>query len=338
MKNSVHQISIALCTYNGAKFLNQQLESFLAQTRLPDELIVCDDCSHDETVEIIQKFSQIIPFPVRLYLNEKNLGSIKNFEKAISLCTGDLIFLADQDDVWGRQKLARIEAEFVKSAKTALVFSDAEIVDENLQPLGRNLWDFTFPAAKRRAMRKGKFFDALMSHNVVTGATMAFRADCRQIFTPIPEDIPNLLHDGWISLLIANEAEAVAIDEPLIKYRQHASQQIGIGYQKSHEKDFDERKKNYAASIAFEKREFGRLEKMKEIFAAAPQFAKRRRQVKFADLIEEKREKILHYEAQMNLPRTRPKRFLPVIKEILSGRYQRFAKGFWSPAKDLIKK
>ncbi|HLM61925.1 MAG TPA: glycosyltransferase family 2 protein [Pyrinomonadaceae bacterium] len=332
------KISIALCTYNGEKFLPAQLESYLAQTRVPDELVVSDDCSTDKTARIIEEFSRRVAFPVRFHRNEKNLRSTKNFERAISLCTGDLIFLSDQDDVWMPHKLARIEEEFSEHQKVGMVFSDAEIVDENLQPLGRNLWSFTFSDENRKDTSDGNFFNVLLSQNVVTGATMAFRAEYREIFMPIPEGIPNLIHDGWISLLIANETDVAFIDEPLIKYRQHAGQQLGIDYRAALENDFDKRRSRYDVSIEFGKKEIARLQQMKEIFAAFPQFEKWREKIEFADLIEEKQAKITHYEARRNLPRARTARLIPVFKEVLSGRYGRFSKGSLSATKDLLEK
>jgi glycosyltransferase involved in cell wall biosynthesis len=332
------KISIALCTYNGARFLPAQLESFLNQTRLPDELIVCDDCSTDETPQIVNDFARRAPFTVSFRVNEKNLGSTKNFERAISLCGGDLIFLSDQDDVWLPQKLARIETEFDKNSQVGLVFSDAEIVDENLHPANCGLWQFTFSEERRENARNGNFFDVLLWQNVVTGATMAFRSEYRKIFTPIPERIPNLIHDGWISLLIANEAEVVFVEEPLIKYRQHSNQQLGIDYDAAFKRSFAERKERYAAGIEVGREEIERLEQMKEIFTAYPQFEKRRGSVSFDDLIEEKREQIAHYDARMNLPLNRFERFLPVGRETLTGRYRRFSKGFLSVAKDLLEK
>jgi len=330
------KISIALCTYNGAKFLTAQLESFLAQTRQPDELIVCDDCSIDATAQIIRDFAERAPFSVSLYINEKNLGSTKNFERAIALCTGNLIFLSDQDDVWLPQKIARIEAEFDKNPQVGLVFSDAEIVDENLQTAHCNLWQFTFPEETRKNAREENFFHILLRQNVVTGATMAFRACYREIFLPIPEGIPNLIHDAWISLLITNETETAFVEERLIKYRQHSDQQLGINYKPASKRSFVNRKKRYAEDIEFSRREVERLEQTKEMFAAYPHFEKKRNSVSFKDLIEERREQIAHYNARMNLPLTKFARFLPVCRETLTGRYHRFSKGFLSAGKDLL--
>lgn len=107
------RISVAVCTYNGSRFLPEQLTSIAAQTRLPDEMVVCDDGATDATAEIIEKFARTAPFLVRFIRNSQNLGSTKNFENAIGLCTGDLIALSDQDDIWMREKLGR-QAEMME--------------------------------------------------------------------------------------------------------------------------------------------------------------------------------------------------------------------------------
>lgn len=323
------KISIALCTFNGANFLAAQLESFLRQTRLPDELIVCDDCSTDGTLKILQKFGETAPFSVRIYVNEKNLRSTKNFEKAISLCTGDLIFLSDQDDVWLAKKISEIETKFDKNTKLGLVFSDAELVNENLQPLGINLFDITFPEEKRSE----EIFDILLAQNAVTGAAMAFRAELRKHFMPIPDSIPNLIHDGWIALILAAlPVEIAFIDAPLIKYRQHAAQQMGVDIKSAPAKDFAERRKSFAQTVGFLQKITAMMEHLSEI----PQFEKKREI--FAKLIEENHAQIRHLEARTNLPSTRVRRVLPVIKEALSGRYRKFSKGFLSAGKDLLEK
>src|ERR1043166_3411462 len=103
------KLSIALCTYNGAAFLREQLESIAAQTRTPDELVISDDQSTDGTLRLIEEFAETAGFPVRVSVNESNLGTAKNFEKAISLCRGDVIMLSDQDDVWHSDRLESVE-------------------------------------------------------------------------------------------------------------------------------------------------------------------------------------------------------------------------------------
>jgi glycosyltransferase involved in cell wall biosynthesis len=99
------KISVAMCTYNGSRFIADRLTSMLAPQRLPDELVVCDDHSSDGTAEKLYTFKARAPFPVRVLVNGRNLGSTKNFEKAISLCEGDIIALSDQDDIWAVNRL-----------------------------------------------------------------------------------------------------------------------------------------------------------------------------------------------------------------------------------------
>src|SRR5919199_6162917 len=120
------RVSVAMCTYNGERYLQEQLDSIAAQTCLPDELVVCDDRSSDRTLEIIQIFKSKVSFPVHLHINPENLGTIKNFEKAISLCTGDIIVLSDQDDVWKPHKVETILQAFAKNTKAGYVFSNAD--------------------------------------------------------------------------------------------------------------------------------------------------------------------------------------------------------------------
>ncbi len=179
------RISVAMCTYNGADFLPAQLESILAQSRPPDEIIICDDGSTDETQALLKKFAAESPVSASIQLNEENLGSVKNFEQAIRLCSGDVIALSDQDDVWRSDKLELIEAAFTNAPAAGLVFSDAELVDENLKSLDRRMWDaIGFDAHKQKLVRLGRALEVLVTGWTVTGATMAFRsAVCEVIST-----------------------------------------------------------------------------------------------------------------------------------------------------------
>ena len=126
------RLSIAMCTYNGGSSLREQLTSVLTQGRLPDELVICDDGSTDCTVEIVREFQAAAPFEVQLIVNDKKLGSTKNFEKCIQLCKGDIIVLSDQDDSWQPDRLRLSEEVFLARPDAGAVFSDALIVDDNL--------------------------------------------------------------------------------------------------------------------------------------------------------------------------------------------------------------
>jgi hypothetical protein len=321
-------ISIALCTYNGEQYLEQQLDSFVSQTRPPDELIVCDDRSSDSTVEIVKRFADRAPFPVRVSVNEENLGSSRNFSKAIELCTGDLILLADQDDVWLPRKLETIENAFRANADAGLVFSDAELVDEQLQPLGRKLSDLTFDSATRRDLAAGKAFESLLKQNFVTGSTAAFRSNLRKVIPPVPTGIPNLIHDAWIALSIARFAPVIFVDEPLIKYRQHGSQQIGLRLPGS-----EDRREHFESTIRYLTDDIERLRRSKVVFDEDQVLAR-----KIDDLIDEKQDYIDHCRVRMDLPRARVARVARVINELLSGRYGRFSSGVRSAVRDIVER
>jgi glycosyltransferase involved in cell wall biosynthesis len=127
------RISIAMAAYNGAKYLQEQLDSFLSQTRQPDELIVCDDGSSDATRDILERFRQSAPFAVQIHRNETRLGFTKNFEKALLRCSGDLVFLSDQDDVWFTTKVDVVEKALLSHPEKLLVVHDGKLVDEKLE-------------------------------------------------------------------------------------------------------------------------------------------------------------------------------------------------------------
>jgi len=342
------KISIALCTYNGEPYLKEQLESLLNQTRLPDELIIHDDRSTDKTVEIIQDFKQKTPFPVSLYTNEENLGFTKNFEKAISLCTGDIIFLSDQDDVWLPEKIETIEAEFNRSAKIGVVFSDAELVDENLNPLNGTLWNYTLPEEKRKRFISGEEFEVLMGGNIVTGATMAFRAELKDISLPFPES-SYFIHDGWISFIALFFFEVVPLKRSLIKYRQHSKQQIGAREQiKTYQNDRlpgYSRYQSYQRSIERclnGKKKIEMLKQTCEIVLdrnSHYQMKLIRNPITYLNKINQRlNEAILHNTIRRDMPRSRIRRLPQILSEVLKGNYHKFSKGIRSAALDFVEK
>ncbi len=226
------KLSVAMCTYNGARYLPEQLASIAAQRRPPDELVVCDDYSSDTTRELLKQFKAQAAFPVRLYFNEQKLRVLRNFAKAISLCEGDIIALCDQDDVWLPEKLSRMAAEFAQAPEVGLVFSDLEVVDKELQPLGFNAWQshwVDFGLKEQRRFKQGKALDVLLTRNVITGAGAVFRREFIDLVLPFPEvsGMP-LLHDYWLGLMISTVAPIVPISTPLVKYRIHGDQQMSL--------------------------------------------------------------------------------------------------------------
>jgi glycosyltransferase involved in cell wall biosynthesis len=220
------QISVALCTYNGERFLSRQLASIQQQSRLPDELVVCDDCSTDRTIEILNDFAPSAGFPVIVRRNEHNLGVVANFERAIRLCQGNLIALCDQDDIWYPTRLERSQREFAAHPEAGLVFSDADVMDDLGELIGTRLWaNFGFNQELKRLLLAGDY-SILAKHRFVTGATVMFRSRLREHCLPVGS---GWLHDEWIVGVAAALADVRPIDTPLIRYRQHATQQVGLG-------------------------------------------------------------------------------------------------------------
>jgi glycosyltransferase involved in cell wall biosynthesis len=222
-------ISVALCTYNGAEFLPKQLESIKQQTRQVNELVVCDDGSRDATIEILEKFKQSVNFPVLIYQNTNNLGSSKNFEKCLQKCSGDIIFLCDQDDVWMPNKVETMLNYFNDHEQHEAVFSNAIIIDQRGIPTGKTSFDqIEFTQAAQAKWLSGSSFEILLKGYVVTGATLALRKRCLPTLSPVPEIIPELIHDGWFALKLAIYNQIGLISEPLIQYREHERQQVGL--------------------------------------------------------------------------------------------------------------
>jgi len=219
------RISIAMCTYNGADYLPAQLDSIARQTVSPEEVVICDDGSTDTTLDIAQEFAQTVPFKIRIFKNKQNLGSTKNFEHAIRLCEGDLIALSDQDDIWHPQKLAVLSALFKQDNTIGGVFSDGDILQEDLQLTGRTLWrSFSFDQKEQRRFRSGKCADVLLRRNVVTGMTLMFRSALRDKLLPIPG---SWVHDGWLAFMLILHSRLHPCPECLVGYRTHERQSLG---------------------------------------------------------------------------------------------------------------
>lgn len=200
------KLSIAMATYNGAKYLPQQLRSLVAQTRQPDEVIISDDGSTDGTLNIVEKFSKSAPVEVHVLRNQKNLGYAGNFSRALEAATGDLVFLSDQDDIWFPNKLERLESFANKNPAAQLIMCDAALTDEELKPVG-----LTKIEQIRYAGLPMSFF--------VMGCCAAIRREFLDLTLPIPARYP--AHDTWL-VCIADGLKAKAIlEEPLQYYRRH---------------------------------------------------------------------------------------------------------------------
>jgi glycosyltransferase involved in cell wall biosynthesis len=320
-----NSISVAMCTFNGATFVGAQLESIAAQTRPPDELVICDDGSSDSTSEMVRDFASTSAFPTRFIVNEANHGTTRNFEKTITLCQGTIVALADQDDFWYPHKLERLEHAFRQSSVPVAAFSDADLIDGESHPLSERLWrTLRFQATEQHQFGNGHAVDILLRHPVVTGATMAFRRDLFDALTPIP---PGEIHDRWISFLLAVCGPFEVIPEPLMAYRQHSRQQIGPGPQtfrenveraKSTEADFYENE--LATYLAL-------CDKLDTLKVDLPSTQRAQQQIE---------KKLSHLIHRAYLPAARTVRVTKILHESLNGNYWRYSFGWKSIAKDLV--
>ncbi len=211
-------ISIAMCTYNGARFLQEQLDSFSAQTHLPDEVVVCDDGSTDETMEILERWASNVPFEARIVRNEKNLGFAKNFEKAVSLCTKDVVFLSDQDDIWLPEKLARMTEILENSSETAAVFCEAQLVDSRNEALPWKRSDMLLEYMNCFL----PYFLTLPEYKIplLSGCCSVFRREILEKIPTIPEDWG---HDAWFFFFAQLCGKMIFIPDSLVRCRVHES-------------------------------------------------------------------------------------------------------------------
>jgi glycosyltransferase involved in cell wall biosynthesis len=218
-------ISVAMCTYNSVRYVREQLDSFVNQTRPPDELVICDDASTDGTGDIVAAFARTAPFEVRTLIQPRNVGGIANFEAAISLCNREVIFLSDADDVWLPRKIESMAKALHEAPDAAGVLSDAAIVNAELRPLGRSVWErCELTPALRKRMRTGNAFTPLLRSEIVQGCALAFRASHRSFLLPLATLWG---HDSWIGVLLAAKGELLFVDEQLMLYREHGANLIG---------------------------------------------------------------------------------------------------------------
>lgn len=219
--------SVVLCTYNGEKFIEEQLNSILAQSHLPNEIIIIDDCSTDNTLKLINKFENKL---IKIISHKNNIGVTRSFEEGINTSSGDLIFLCDQDDIWYPEKINTFINTFNETNPTVL-FSDAELIDaEGSLINNRFLEKLNFNYKEKLNILKGKSDLVFCKRNIVSGSMMAFAKSLKSDILPLIHDIPNLLHDRFIASIASatNPESIVYIDECLSKYRVHNNQAVGF--------------------------------------------------------------------------------------------------------------
>lgn len=222
-------VSVALCTYNGAAFIERQIVSILEQDQSPFELVVADDGSTDDTLQIIRRTCERYVSSttvLRILGPAGHLGVTGNFERAIVATTGDLIALADQDDIWHSDRVSVSVAAFELDDTLLLQHGDATLVGPAGEPLGLGLLEaLSVGAAEFQAIASERAFDTYLRRNLVTGATVMFRRSLIAAALPFSRD---WVHDEWLAMIASAIGSVQLNRRALIDYRQHGSNEIGV--------------------------------------------------------------------------------------------------------------
>ena len=316
-------LSVVLCTYNGQDYLKEQLNSLFSQTLGPDEVVVRDDCSTDETIAVVERFAQSNG-EICFASSVNNVGATQNFSQAIARSRGDVIFCCDQDDIWIPEKLEVIEATFAGRPDVGYVFTNAARINESGEELPKTLWE-SLPVAfdhKRQREFVDHGFGQLLRSNVVTGCTLAFRSEFKSLVLPIPEA---WVHDAWIAVCISAVSSGLPIAEKLVRYRQHAGQQIG------------ERRRGLVAQYRMAAR-MGKARFERELVCHEVLLERLTSQSRWP--VEEWKLDLLRQKIRFLSDRVKMReRFVRsplILKHVLSQSYGRFAFGWKSIAQDLL--
>ena len=297
------RISVALCTFDGADFLEEQLASIAAQTIPVDEIVVADDGSTDGTLALLAAAAVRIP-GLRVLPPTTHLGVTKNFERAVEATTGDVILLSDQDDRWHRDRVAAAIAVFDADPTVLLVHSDARLIDAHGQPLAGSLLDrLRIDAATRTELEHGRALAPLLQRNVVTGATVAFRRELLARALPLPD---TWLHDEWLAVMAAVDRSTRLVPEELIDYRLHGANEVGAT--------------RVTLAVRMSRLTAPRRERNARLLARARALAERLSPGPAAD---EAEAKVAHEEARSAYPAIRIARLGAVLREARTGRYRR---------------
>lgn len=311
--------TVAMATYNGARHIEDQLASIAAQTRLPDRLVVADDGSTDDTLAIVRRMASRLPFPTSVVDGGARVGAVLNFERALAQVDDGVVFLSDQDDVWMPEKVAVCMARFERAPEVKGLFTDGSIVSPDPRLHGRSLWDSVgFTPALRRQWAVDPL-GVLLRANVVTGASVAFRADALPLLLPFPA---GGWHDLSIAVLLASLSTFEARPEALIGYRMHGGNTLGVptGSRRSRVAD----RRRHLAGLVSQERHWTELRDRMLDHGAPPETAAR------IDA------KIAHLIRRRTMPEPRIRRLVPAVGELRRGGYGTYAAGNWSFVRDVV--
>ena len=217
------KIDILLATYNGEKYLKEQLDSILNQTYKNIRIIISDDCSKDTTPEILKEY-QKKDDRIELHIQKNNLGVVKNIEFLLKQVKSPYYMLADQDDYWLPEK-AEKSLEKLKEEKADLVFGDLEVVDKNLNTMYSSFNDYML--LTRKINKYINSYKVNYLYNCITGCTVLAKKETIEKIIPLPTNSKRVLHDHWIGLMVALNGKLAYVPEKYIRYRQHGNNEVG---------------------------------------------------------------------------------------------------------------
>ena len=216
------KIDILMATYNGEKYLKEQIDSILNQTHKDFRLLISDDCSQDATRQILQEYVEK-DNRVVVFLQTKNLGVVLNFEYLMKKVENEYFMFSDQDDIWQKDKIEKSLDQMLKT-NSDLVYSDLKVVNQELDVLHKSYWKLK---GFEKKVKKYNDFKSLYLNNFVTGCTMLVKSKWMEKILPLPHKSNYILHDYWTALVVSKFGKMTYLAQPLVKYRQHFDNNIG---------------------------------------------------------------------------------------------------------------
>jgi len=321
---------VAMCTCNAGAFIHQQLESIVNQTVVPDQIVVSDDRSDDDTWAVLQSWAAATQarsgIRVTLLRNDPRLGVTKNFEQAIRSLDTDIIFLADQDDIWTPGKVEALLACFAADPELLLAHSDAELIDEQGHDLGKSLFAaLRLSEREQMLVSQDRYFEVYCRRNLVTGTTAAFRRQLLDVALPFAEE---WVHDEWLAACAASEGKVRMLADKLTQYRQHRTNVIGIPVSTA------SRLMSYAVRVARTPRNEHLHYKLRRLQALRSRLVETNPAA--ADKLALVDEAIAHYARRIGFARSPVSRLSSILHEYKARGYHRFADGFAGMVRDVI--
>jgi hypothetical protein len=319
-------VSVALRVYNSSRFVGEQLASILAQTALPDQIVVGDDGSSDETLDIVvgmvdeaRRSGATIELTL---LPSEHVGIAANIQRTLAACNGEVVGVCDHDDRCHPTRFERIRREFEQRPDLMCLHGEADLIDENGAPLGGRLTESQLVTARERGRyAAGEAFEVLIRRNIVTGATAAFRRSLVPIAVPHP---PDWVYDEWLGIVAAGMGGLGFMADPQLDYRQHSSNKAGVGRSTGQRAGM-----LLTSGTSRNARLVRRAEQLcEQLEELGPRVAPHRLALAEAKLAHERR--------RSRMPRNRLLRAAPVLSAAATGSYGRFARGRKDILLDLV--